>query len=104
MFKVTSAAAEQIRNAAKQGGMEGLTLRLAAHTLADGAVDYRMGFDEVGDDDILFDSEGIKIVMAPEYVPLMDATVLDYVELGQGEYQFIFLNPRDGNYSAPTEV
>ncbi len=101
MFKVTPAAAEQVRNAAKQGGTEGMALRLAAHKHADGTYDYRMGFDEATDDDIRITSEGIEIVMAPEYVPLLDNTTLDFVQLDEGDAQFVFINPDDANYSPP---
>ena len=103
MFKVTPQAAEQVKVAAEQGGTAGMALRLAAQQRPDGSIDYRMGFDEVTEDDIRFDSEGVQIVMAPEYVPLLDAATLDYVELEPGEPQFIFLNPKDPNYSPPAE-
>lgn len=104
MFKVTPAAAEQVRVAARQGGTEGMALRLAASRRPDGTIDYRMGFDEAGEDDIRFNSEGVEIVMAPEYVPLLDAATLDYVELQPGELQFIFLNPDDASYVPPQAV
>ncbi|CAK0754717.1 Iron-sulfur cluster assembly accessory protein [Gammaproteobacteria bacterium] len=103
MFRVTQNAARQVRIAAQQGGMEGMSLRLAACTLSDGAIDYQMGFDEVGDDDIRFSSEGVDIVMAPEYAPLLDQAMMDYVEFEAGDLRFIFLNPRDPNYQPPTE-
>jgi iron-sulfur cluster assembly protein len=99
MFKVTPAAADQIRVAIEQGGAEGMALRLAAQTQPDGSFDYRMGFDESTEDDIIFKCEGIEVVMEPEYVPLLDETVLDYVLLeGEQEAQFIFINPKDPNY------
>ena len=104
MFKVTTAAAEQVREAARQSGIDGLPLRLAAQQQADGTIDYRMGFDEGSDDDISFTSEGVQIVMAPEYVPLLEAATLDFVELGPGEHQFIFLNPKDANYVPPNQA
>ena len=101
MFKVTQAAAEQVRVAAQQGGTEGMALRLAAQRHADGTFDYRMGFDKVADDDIHFTSEGVKIVIAPEYVPLLDNTTLDFAQLDDGEMQFVFINPDDANYVPP---
>lgn len=101
MFKVTEPAAEQIRNAAQLSGADGMSLRLAAHTRPDGSIEYKMGFDEGTDEDIVFKSEGISIVMEPEYVPLLDETLLDYVELDEGGRQFIFHNPRDPNYTPP---
>ena len=104
MFKVTPAAAEQVKNAAQQGGTEGMALRLAAQKKADGSVDYRMGFDEGSEDDISFNSEGVSVIMAPEFVPLLDKTTLDFVELEQGESQFVFVNPEDANYSPQADA
>jgi len=101
MFKVTQAAAEQVKQAAHQGGTEGMALRLAASRQQDGSIDYKMGFDEITDDDIRFTSEGVEIVMAPEYVPLLDDATLDFVEIEAGERQFIFLNPKDPTYVPP---
>ena len=103
MFKVTPQAAEQVRAAAKQGGTDGMALRLAAQQRPDGSIDYRMGFDEGTEDDIRFSSEGVQIVIAPEYVPLLDAATLDFVELDKGESQFIFLNPNDPTYVPPAQ-
>jgi iron-sulfur cluster assembly protein len=102
MFKVTPQAAEQVRSAAQQGGTSGMALRLAAQQRPDGSIDYRMGFDEVTEDDIRFNSEGVQIVIAPEYVPLLDAATLDFVELEPGKPQFIFLNPKDPTYVPPS--
>ena len=101
MFKLTSTAAEQVRAAARQGGAEGMALRLAAQQLPDGSLDYRMGFDEASEDDICFSCEGVEICLAPEDVPLLDAAVMDYVEMEPGEFRFIFLNPKDPNYVPP---
>ncbi len=103
MFKVTAAAAEQVLTAAKQGGTEGLSLRMAASRREDGSIDYRMGFDEANEDDIRLNSEGIDIIMSPEYVPLLEQTTLDYVEMEPGQYHFIFLNPLDPTYVPPAE-
>ena len=94
MFKVTSAAATQIQDSASQGGAEGMALRLAAIKHDDGSYDYKMGYDEVSEDDISFKSEEVMIVIAPEYVPLLDEATLDYVEMDDGQQQFIFLNPQ----------
>jgi iron-sulfur cluster assembly protein len=101
MFKVTPAAADQVRKAAQQSGTDGMALRLAASKKADGTIEYKMGFDEAGEDDIRFQSEGVEVVMAPEFVPVLDTATLDFVELQPGEYQFIFLNPQDASYVPP---
>jgi iron-sulfur cluster assembly protein len=103
MFTVTAAAAEQVNQAARQGGTEGLALRLAAHRNPDGSIDYRMGFDDATEDDIRMSSHGVQIVMAPEHVPLLDDATMDYVEMEPGQFHFIFLNPKDANFSPPSE-
>jgi iron-sulfur cluster assembly protein len=103
MFKLTPQAAQQVKSAAEQGGTAGMALRLAAQQRPDGSIDYRMGFDEGTDDDIRFSSEGVQVVMAPEYVPLLDDATLDFVELEPGDPQFIFLNPKDPSYVPPVE-
>lgn len=104
MFKLTRAAAEQVLRAAKQGGTEGLSLRLAASCKPDGSFDYRMGFDESTEDDIRFSCEGIDLVITPEQAPLLDQATMDYVEIEPGRFHFIFLNPKDPSYSPPTEL
>ena len=103
MFKITTAASDQVRAAAKQGGTEGMALRMAAYQKADGTVDYHMGFDEANEEDIHITTEGVEILMKPEVVPVLDEAVMDYVELKEGEFSFIFLNPIDANYSPPVE-
>jgi len=101
MFKITATAARQVLSAAEQGGTEGLSLRLAAHQKPDGSIDYRMGFDDATEEDIRIASEGIDIVMAPEYVPLLAEATMDFVEIEPGQFHFIFLNPKDANYRPP---
>ncbi|EXJ14787.1 adhesin [Imhoffiella purpurea] len=104
MFKITAAAAAQVLEAAKQGGTEGMPLRLAAAQNPDGSIEYRMGFDELTEDDIRMTCEGIEVIMTPEQVPLLDQATMDYVEIEEpGQFHFIFLNPMDANYSPPTE-
>ncbi|MFP4494391.1 MAG: HesB/IscA family protein [Halochromatium sp.] len=104
MFKLTTAAAEQVLKAAKEGGTEGLSLRLAASQQADGNIEYRMGFDAPNEEDIRFQSEGVDIVMTPEDVPLLDETLMDFVEIEPGQPHFIFLNPKDPNYQPPADA
>ena len=101
MLSVTRAAAEQIRKSAEQGDMGDLALRIAATRKPDGSLDYAMGFDEPGEEDIEVKSEGVNLVIAPEHVALLRGATMDYVELEAGSFNFIFLNPNDANYSPP---
>lgn len=98
MFEITENAAEQVRNAAEQGGTEGMALRMAARMKEDGTIDYLMGFDEAREDDIRVVSNGIEVVMEPQYTTLLDEAVMDYAQLDDGELRFIFINPQDANY------
>ena len=104
MFKITESAAQQVVQAAKQSGTDGMALRLAARQKPDGSIEYVMGFDEASDEDIRFKSEGGRIVIEPEYVPLPDQDVKDFVELDEGDRQFVFLNPKDPHFVPPQEA
>ncbi|MDX1432912.1 MAG: iron-sulfur cluster assembly accessory protein [Gammaproteobacteria bacterium] len=103
MFKVTKAAASQIRSSAHGSDAEELALRIAATVKPDGAIEYRMGFDEVGVEDVLLSSRGVDVVFASSQKALLNGTVLDYVEIEPGEHRFVFMNPNDPHYRPPTE-
>ena len=104
MFTVTKAAAEAIQGSAREGGTEGMALRVAAIKKSDGSLDYAMGFDDVGDEDLEIKSEGVRIIIAPSHVELLSGATMDFVEIEAGQHRFIFLNPNDPNYSPPTEA
>ena len=104
MITVSKTAAEQIIESAKQGQMEGMPLRLAAAKQEDGSLHYNMGFaDRQLDDDVSFDSEGVKIVVSAANYDLLKNTELDFVQLDNGEMNFIFKNPNDPNYQPAEE-
>ena len=103
MFRITPAAAKQIRKAAEQGGTEGMALRLAVSENADGSFNYKMGFDEPTDTDLRVVSEGVDVVMDPRFQDQLDECTLDFVELEPGNWQFIYLNPADPHYVPPKE-
>lgn len=103
MFKVTKAAAEQIRDQATQGDMEELALRIVPAQAADGSIEYTIGFDEVRVEDTLINSAGVDIVFSSGDKELLNGTTLDYVEIEPGHKRLIFLNPNDPNYRPPTE-
>lgn len=48
--------------------------------------------DQIGDDDTVFDSAGIKVVVDPESLQYIDGTEIDYVQEGLNE-AFQFRNP-----------
>lgn len=102
MFTLTSAAARQIQQAAMASGTQDMALRIAARPEPDGSVQYGMGFDDAGDNDMKLVLEGVAVLIASQYQELLDDTVLDFVELKPGEFNFIFLDARQAeNATAP---
>ena len=101
MITVSKAAADQIKESAKQGNAEGMKLRIAATKKDNGSIDYVMGFEDRDlDDDIFFDSEDVKLVVSAACYELLKNTEIDYVKLDDhDEMQFIFKNPNDPNYN-----
>ncbi len=101
MLKLTEAAIEQVKISAQSNDSVGDPLRLAAKMREDGSIDYLMGFDVATDADVRVQSGDVEIVIEPKYVRLLDGATMDYVEIGEGEFRFIFMNPNDETYIAP---
>lgn len=92
MFTLTPTAAQQIRHAARESGAQQLALRVAARREADGSIDYGMGFDAVAENDARLLLEDVAVVIAAAHVDLLEDTVLDFVEMEPGQFNFIFVN------------
>ena len=90
MFSLTPAAAQQIQQAASSSGATDLALRIAAKVDSDGSLQYGMGFDDPKDEDMRLDLAGVAVVIGGESQELLADTVLDFVELTPGEFNFIF--------------
>lgn len=103
MIALTPEAAAQIQNSANESQAGDMSLRLAVNKNPDGTLQYGMGFDETKEEDVLYTSEGITLIFAPQYAELLQGTTIDFVELEPGSYNFIFLNPNDANYTPPQE-
>jgi iron-sulfur cluster assembly protein len=92
MFTLTATAAEQIRQAARESDAEQLALRVAARREPDGSIGYGMGFDDVADNDTRLLLEDVAVVIAAAHTDLLEDTVLDFVELEPGQFNFIFVS------------
>jgi len=104
MITVTPSAAEQIQLSAEQSGINDATLRIAIKRIEDGSLHYAMGFDDaISDTDVQLETAGVKLVIAPTSKELAEGMTLDYVELDDGEKNFIFINPNDKTY-APADA
>ncbi len=103
MISISKAAARQIKSSAIATRVEEPVLRIAAVKQSDGAIEYRMGFDDIGASDVLLSAEGVDLVIAEQDKVLLQGITLDYVEVEEGEHRFIFLNPNDPHYVAPND-
>lgn len=76
---------------AKRG--KGYGLRLGVRTSGCSGMAYKLEFvDEAGEEDLVFESHGIKVVVDPKSLPYLDGTELDYAREGLNE-GFKFNNP-----------
>ena len=91
MFQVTRNAATEILVAAARSDAAGLALRVAARQVADGSIEYGMGFDEVREDDEPVEFDGLTVLVGSPSRPLLEGTQLDYVELAPGRFDFVFV-------------
>jgi iron-sulfur cluster assembly accessory protein len=102
MIHLTTAALEQIKQSAVQGGFGSMPLRIAIKEQEDGSFHYAMGFDEQRlPGDSFFNFEGVDLVVAAISKDLCEGMTIDFVELEAGKPEFIFLNPNDPTYVPP---
>jgi len=105
MITITPEAAKQIKAAAEQGNMSDMALRLAVTKQDDGSFHYAMGFDDQSlDGDTKYTSEGVNVVISALSHELLRGTTLDWVQLEDGQYNFVFLNPNDPNFRPPPSL
>ncbi len=103
LISLSPAAIEQIKQAIAQNEGDETALRIAAQMSADETIDYGMGFDEIKEDDVREEIDGITLVVSPAHLELLNGAHMDFVEIEPGKFHFIFLNPNDPNYKPPTE-
>ncbi len=104
MINISERAARQIKESMKHSDSDGMSLRVAARRLADGTLDYAMGFDHSDHNDSQARSNGIDIVVGPTSTELLRNADLDYVQMEDGEYHFIFSNPNDPAHGDKVDV
>ena len=104
MIKLTEDAANQITTQIKASGDEAEPLRLAVTQHANHkGFQYLMGFDKQTDNDSVYDVRGIKLIVHNDLLDLVNGMEIDFVEIEGEDNQFIFKNPNDPTYKAPTE-
>ncbi len=103
MITLTPAAVKQIKHSAKASSLDGLPLRLACTRMQDGSFHYGMGFDDVKEGDVTHTTDGVDIIVSITANEFMNGMTVDYVEIEEGKSDFIFMNPNDPAYVAPSE-
>ncbi len=91
-ISMTPNAAEHVRRMLeKRGG--GLGLKLGVKKTGCSGFAYALDYaDQVGADDVVFDSQSLKIVVPREALAYVDGTEVDYVNEGLNQ-MFRFSNP-----------
>ncbi len=93
---LSDAAARHItRYLARRG--KGVGVRLGVKTTGCSGLAYKIEFaDEVAPEDIVFEQQGVKILVDPKSLPYIDGTELDFVREGLNEgFKFNKPNERD---------
>lgn len=89
---ITDAAAQRVKNFLENRG-KGIGLRLGVRTTGCSGLAYVLEFvDELNDDDQVFDTQGIRIIVDGKSMVYLDGTQLDFVKEGLNE-GFKFDNP-----------
>jgi iron-sulfur cluster assembly protein len=91
-ISLTEAAARHVQKSLDQRG-KGEGLRLGVRTAGCSGMAYVLEFvDQIGPDEQVFESHGVKLVVDPKSLVYLDGTVLDYTREGLNE-GFKFENP-----------
>lgn len=95
-ISMTQAAADHVNRYLENRG-SGLGVRLGVRTTGCSGMAYVLEFvDEMAEEDELFESRGVKVVIDPKSMVYLDGTELDYVKVGLNE-GFQFNNPNAKN-------
>ena len=91
---LSPAAAKHVNKyLAKRG--KGVGVRLGVKTTGCSGLAYKLEYvDEIAPEDVLFDTQGIMLMVDPKSVAYLDGTELDYVREGLNE-GFKFNNPNE---------
>jgi iron-sulfur cluster assembly protein len=93
MITLTDRAADRVRNYLAQRGA-GIGLRLGIKKTGCSGFAYVVNYaDEIGDDDVVFESDDVKVVVDRQSLNVIDGTEVDYVREGLNE-AFRFRNPK----------
>ena len=91
---LTDAAARHVnRYMAKRG--KGVGVRLGVRTTGCSGLAYKLEYaDDIAPEDVVFEDNGVKVLVDPKSMAYIDGTRLDFVREGLNE-GFKFLNPNE---------
>ncbi len=90
---LTESAAERVRSHLQRRGA-GIGLRLGIKKTGCSGFAYVVNYaDEIRPEDAVFEVRGVKVVVDPASLPLIDGTEVDFVKQGLNE-AFKFKNPK----------
>ena len=91
-ISLTTAAAERVRTFLSRRG-HGLGLRLSVKKTGCSGFAYVVNYaDDMGGDDLVFEDQGVKVIVDRDSLAFLDGTQVDFVRQGLNE-AFRFRNP-----------
>jgi len=91
-ISLTNSAAQRVRSYLEARG-EGVGLRLGVTKTGCSGYSYVINYaDDVDVTDVVFEDKGVKVVVDPEALALIDGTEVDFIKNGLNE-AFSFKNP-----------
>jgi iron-sulfur cluster assembly protein len=91
---LSAAAIKHINRSLSKRG-KGVGVRLGVKTTGCSGLAYKLEFvDDVLPEDVVFEVDGIKVIVDPKSMPYVDGTQLDFVREGLNE-GFKFNNPNE---------
>ncbi len=92
MISLSESAAKHVSNFLTKRG-KGIGVRLGVKTSGCSGMAYKLEFADAAEpEDIVFESQGLKVLVDPKSLPYLDGTELDYTKEGLNE-GFKFNNP-----------
>jgi iron-sulfur cluster assembly protein len=92
-ISLTESAANRVRTFLAARG-RGVGLRLGVRKTGCSGFAYVINYaDETHPDDLVFEDQGVRVLVDPASLPLIDGTTIDFVKQGLNE-AFRFRNPR----------
>ena len=91
-ISLTPAAADRVKNLLRQRG-KGLGLRLGVKSTGCSGYAYVVNYaDELSGEDVVFEDQGVKVIVDKKSLGYIDGTQVDFVKQGLNE-AFRFRNP-----------